>query len=250
MARKKSSMKGQNAAIIVGVIFAIVAVFVFVPLDDFIITTTPEMLEDIIIEVPDADQIGQGSLLEGAPELFEESSQDPLEILLDELAVQGIGEGVTEKLIIAPKIILLDANQAQTLFETTLLVEPVDPRTTVIVPTELVEPETVIRKFIDTDFATQTTDDGKNHHQWTGWEKIVQGNNPAMSWQFVRECANIVEHNDACIRIIAKRDCIDREDFKCPPFTNGFYGFSKVVDIRDWTFEGPFKVEFDYSVIG
>jgi len=250
MARKKPSMKATNIGIIIVAGLAVVGVLLFVPLEGFFIVTSPENLENINIEVPDADKLGQNSILEGAPELFADSTQDPLEILLDELSVNGIGDGVTEKLIIAPKIILLDANQAQTLFETTLLVEPVDPRTTVEPPPLLVEPETVVRKFIDTDFATQTTDDGKNHHQWTGWEKVVQGNNPAMSWQFVRECGGIVEHNDACIRIVAKRDCEDTDTFKCPAFTNGFYGFSKVVDISDWTVEGPFKVEFDYSVTG
>ena len=247
---KKSSLRGTNAAIIVVASFAIVGVFLFVPLDSLIIQTTPEGLEDIQIEVPDADKLGQNSILEGTPELFGESTQDPLEILLDEISKSGIGEGVTERFAIAPKVILLNADQAQTLFETILLVEPVDPRTTVEPPPLLVEPESVVRKFIDTDFATQLNTAGTKHHQWSSWEKTVQGNNPAMSWQFVRQCAGIIEHNDACLRMVAKRDCIDREDFKCPAFTNGFYGFNKVVPLADWTGERPFKVEFDYSVQG
>jgi len=98
MVKKKSSI-GLNVGIGLAVTFAIVAVFIFVPLDDLIITTTPEGLEDINIEVPDADKLGTQSILDGAPELFEDSTQDPLEILLDELAVNGIGEGVTEKFL-------------------------------------------------------------------------------------------------------------------------------------------------------
>lgn len=250
MARKNTSLRGTNLAILAGVFFAIIGVIIFVPFDDLIITTTPENLENIQIEVPDADKLGQNSVLQGAPELFKESTQNPLEILLDDLSASGIGGGVTEKIAIAPKIILLDANQEQSLFETTLLVEPLDPRTTIEPEPELVEPETVIRLFIDTDFAKQTNDEGTKHHQWTGWEKRVDGNNPAMSWQFVRECGGIAEHNNACLRMVAKRDCIDTEDNKCPAFQNGLYGFFKTVNIDDWTVERPFKVSFDYSVTG
>ena len=249
MVKKRSSL-GLNVGIGIAVIFSITAVFIFVPFDDFIITTTQEDLENINLEVPDADKLGQNSVLQGSSQLFADSLQNPLEILLDDLSAVGIGEGVTEKFAIAPKVILVDANQEQTLFETTLIIEPLDPRTTVIIEPELVEAESVVRFFIDDDFSSQLNNAGTNHHQWTGWEKAVQGNHPAPSWQFTRDCAGIVEHNDGCLKMTAFRDCIDSEDNKCPDFTRGFFGFFKIKDISDWTQERPFKVGFDYSVEG
>ncbi len=163
---KKKSSLGVNVGIGVGITFAIVAVFLFVPLDDLIVTINPSQLEDIDIEIPDADKLGKDSILEGAQELFEDSTQNPLEILLDDLSGIGIGEGVTEKFLVAPKVILLDANQEQQLFETTLIIEPLDPRTTVVAAPILVEQETALRQFIDDDFSKQLTDDGKNYHHF------------------------------------------------------------------------------------
>lgn len=249
MAKKKSNLQ-LNVGIGFAVIIAIAFVVLVVPFEGFIITTTPENLEDINLEVPDAAELGTASIIKGSTQLFADSTQNPLEILLDDLSAVGIGEGVTEKFLIAPKIILLDANQEQQLFESTLIIEPLDPRTTIIIEPEFVERETVTRFFIDDDFSRQTNIEGTKHHQWTGWEKLVQGNNPAMSWQFVRECAGIVKHNDACLRMFASRDCIDTDNFKCPAFQNGFYGFFKVADISDWTLERPLKFGFDYSVQG
>ncbi len=248
MVKKKSSV-GLNVGIGLAVTFAIVAVFIFVPLDDLIITTTAEDLENINIEVPDADKLGTQSILEGVPELFEPSTQDPLEILLDELAVDGIGEGVTEKFLLAPRIILLNADEGQTLTETILIVEPLDPRTTVEVPPTLVEPETALRRFVDTDFSSQLSVDGKNYHSFSGWERFIQGNHPSVSWQFQRSCGSIPDHNNGCVRMYVHRDCVDPDDGpKCPAFQNGMYGFFRVVDISDWTQERPMKVGFDYSV--
>ncbi len=246
----KKRTLGLDVGIIIAVIFSIVAVVLFVPFDDIIITTTQEDLENINLEVPDADKLGQNSILQGSKELFEDSLQNPLEILLDDLSAVGIGEGVTEKFAIAPKIILVDANQEQTLFETTLIIEPLDPRTTIIIEPELVEKESVVRFYIDDDFSSQLNNEGTRHHQWTGWEKAVQGNHPAPSWQFTRDCAGIVEHNNGCLRMTAHRDCIDTMNFKCPAFTRGFFGFFKIRDISDWTQQRPFKVGFDYSVEG
>jgi hypothetical protein len=247
MAKKKSSLS-LNVGIGIGATFAIVAVLVFVPLESLFITTTPEDLENIEFEVPDAEKLGTASVVQGAPALFQESSQNPLEILYDELSAGGIGNGVTEKFLIAPKVILLDANQEQQLFETTLIIEPLDPRTTVQIPPELVEPESVIRFFINDDFSRQLNAEGTKYHQWTGWEKFIEGNHISPSWQFSRTCGQIAEHNDGCLKMTIHRDCIDTEDFKCPAFQNGLYGFFKVADISDWTFERPLKIGFDYSV--
>jgi len=56
--------------------------------------------------------------------------QDPLEILLDSLSVVGIDEVVAEKFLVTPKIILLDADQKQELFEITLIIERLDRKAT------------------------------------------------------------------------------------------------------------------------
>jgi len=76
--------------------------------------------------------------------LFQDSTQDPLGILLDNLSGIGLGDEVTEKFLVAPKVILLDANQEQKLFETTLIIEPLDPRTTVQPEPEFVVAETAV----------------------------------------------------------------------------------------------------------
>jgi len=141
--------------------------------------------------------------------LFQDSTQDPLGILLDNLSGIGLGDEVTEKFLVTPKVILLDANQEQKLFETTLIIESLDPRTTVQPEPEFVVAEKVVRKFIDDDFSEQLTDNGKNFHAWTGWERFIQGNNPSPSWQFTRTCGTIPDHNNGCIRMFIKRDCED-----------------------------------------
>lgn len=252
MLKKKNSSLGFYAGVGIAGTFAIIGILLFFPVEGLFITTTPEDIENIQIEVPDAEKLGQNSVIQGAPELFQESTQDPLEILIDEVTTTtGIGEPVTEKFLIAPKIILLDANQAQQLSEVTLIIEPLDPRTTVDIEPTLVEPPTVIRKFIDIDFSTQISIDGKNHHQWSGWEKYVDGNNPSPSWQFTRSCGQIVNHNDGCVMIqIHRGDCKNTTTTQCPAFTNILYGFFRVADISDWTLGRPLKVGFDYSVQG
>jgi len=250
MARKKRGRSiGTDIGIVIGVIFAVAAVFVFVPLDDFFITTTQEQLEDIDLVIPDAEKLGTQSVLEEAPELFEVSIQDPIEQLLDELSEVGIGEGVTEKFGITTNVILLDSNQEQFLSEGFLAVEPIDPRTTVIIEPELVPRETPVRFFIDTDFASQLTDDGKNYHQFSGFVPVADGNAP-VSFQFTRSCGGIVEHNNGCVRVFARNSCDDSDENKCPDYFRSFFGFGKGVNISDWTQERPLKVAFDYSVEG
>ena len=97
--------------LVFAVTFAIVAVFILVTLDNLIVTISSAELEDIDIKIPDEDKFGTDLILDGVPKLFHDSIQDPLEILLYDLSGVWIGEDVTEKFLIAPKIILLDVDK-------------------------------------------------------------------------------------------------------------------------------------------
>lgn len=180
----------------------------------------------------DDDPIIQQTIIQETPLNFEGSTQDQISQFLE-----LIGLTVTETVNIEASIELLDANQESELQSAFVRIQPLDPRSVFVGDPEKIAPE---RLFINTDFATQLSDNGLNHHKFSGWD-IIRAGNVGIN-VFIGGCSGIENNNGKCVGVDGARNVDDdTHNFST------FYGIVKDINISDWTHEGELILRFDYS---
>jgi len=190
-----------------------------------IVDAPPPPTEPVIVE-PDIPP----------PAGFQTSDQDLLSAFLD-----SIGATVTETFTVVADIRLVDANQEEVIESSFLQVQPLDPRTVITVAEEAVKP---LRFFINTDFSRQLADNGKNFHQFSGWDVVRDTGGASgvpITITTTTNCAG-VPNTGLCTQTVGRKSNDDEA-------TNGavLYGFTKVIDLSDWTMEGSLFASMDYS---
>ncbi len=189
-------------------------------------------LEDNEIQTNmDNDPIIMQTIIQETPLDFEGSTQDQISQFLE-----LIGLTVTETVNIEASIELLDANQESELQSAFVRIQPLDPQLILVEGFE-VAPE---RLFVNTDFATQLSDNGLNHHKFSGWD-IIRAGNVGIN-VFIGGCSGIENNNGKCVGVDGARNVDDDvHNFST------FYGIVKDIVISDWTQEGELILRFDYS---
>jgi len=196
-----------------------------IPVPTIVIDAPPPASQPVVIEtvIP-------------PPSGFQTSDQDLISAFLD-----SIGATVTETFTVVADVMLVDANQEQVIEQTFLQVQPLDPRTVITVADEEIEP---LRFFINTDFSSQLADNGKNFHQFSGWDVIRDSGGAfgvPITITTTTTCSG-VPNTGLCVQTVGNKNKDDST------FNGGvLYGLTKVIDMSDWTREGQVFVRLDYS---
>lgn len=169
------------------------------------------------------------------PEGFQISKDDLITVFLENLGLTQI-----ETFNILIETDLIDANLESVVQQSFLRVQPLDPTEVIVDVSGELDPS---RFFINTDFSTQLADNGRNYHQYSGWN-IIQDFGGAsgipVSITVTQNCR--VPDTGKCIQVSGSKNKDDDAH-------NGsvFHGISKTIDISDWTREGELIVEIDYD---
>lgn len=199
-------------------------------------------LEDFIAQLPveeTIDPVGTNvtsKVVIGEPEGFRSSDQDLISAFLD-----AIGIKVTETFAIKSNVVLIDSDFEEQIESSLVKVQPLDPREVLLSETPEIDD---LRFFINTDFSRQISDNGLNHHKFTGWDVVKDSGNFAgvpIIVTTTTNCANI-PNTGLCVQSIGSKS--DDDD---TANNSVIYGVSKKIDISDWTREGDLTLAFDWD---
>lgn len=196
-------------------------------------------LDDFLAQLPVDDPIGTNvttKVVIEQPAGFSASDQDLISAFLD-----AIGIKVTETFAIKANVVLIDADFEEQIESSLVKVQPLDPRQVIL--TEVPEGDD-LRFFINTDFSRQISDNGLNHHKFTGWNIVNDFGNGASIPVVITtttNCASIA-NTGLCVQVIGSKNNDDET-------ANGsvIHGISKKIDISDWTREGDLTLAFDWD---
>jgi len=180
-----------------------------------------DVTEEIVIETPAG---------------FTSTDQDLISAFLD-----AIGVTVTETFGVTAQVNLIDANLESQIESSFIKVQPLDPRE-VILPQA---PETEnLRFFVNTDFSRQLADNGRNYHKFSGWDIVNDfGGATAIpvTMTTTTNCATI-PNTGLCVQVVGSKN-------KDDSIANGsvLHGFTKTIDLSDWTREGNLIFNLDYN---
>lgn len=181
---------------------------------------------------------------------FKSSDQDLISAFLDSLGLR-----VTETFTVNANVRLFDANQKVTIDTSSLKVQPLDPRTVIVAPTDDIPQD---RFFINTDFSKQINDAGTNYHRFTGWDWVNEPSSctstgdefqpfincplPDVAITVTNSCSPF-ENQKICVQVTGNRNCKE----KCGFIASYLHGLTKEIDISDWTRDGELIARVDYS---
>jgi len=245
MAKKnpfKNLIVALTIVIAIGALATVTTLLIQVGVIDVGLSETPNIVPPvaqipIVIDDPnETDTENDNNEELGLPEGFVTTEEDILSAFLD-----TIGARITETFGVSAEVRLIDANLEEVIESSFLRVQPLDPRKVIIVPEgELLS----LRFFINTDFSTQLADNGRNYHQFSGWD-VVQDYGNGASIPVAVKTTNLcsgVPNTGKCVQVIGSKNDDDKT-------ANGsvLHGISKEIDISDWTREGDLTLTIDYS---
>ncbi len=246
MAKKSNPLKNiilaLTVVIAIGAMATVFSTLIQIGVIDVGLTETPNEVPpafEVPIVLDDPDEMMEDNDLNedlGLPEGFVNTEEDIFSAFLD-----TIGFTVTETFGVDATVRLVDSNLEEVIQSSFLRVQPLDPRKVITVPDEEIS---ALRLFINTDFSTQLSNSGLNHHKFSSWD-VVNDFGGASSIPVAISTTSVcsgVPNTGLCVKVSGSKN--DDDDT-----ANGsrFHGISKEIDISDWTGEGDLFVGFDYS---
>ncbi len=188
-------------------------------------------LEDFLAQLPvdQIDPVGSNTttVVMEQPAGFSASDQDIISAFLD-----AIGIKVTETFAIKSNVVLIDSDFEEQIESSLVKVQPLDPREVLLSETPEIDD---LRFFVNTDFSRQISDNGLNHHKFTGWDVVNDFGRSASIPVVITTTTNCasVPNTGLCVQVVGSKSNDDDT-------ANGsvIHGVSKKIDLSDWTREG------------
>jgi len=199
-------------------------------------------LEDLLAQLPvapDPPPTGQNvtqEIIIEQPAGFTATDQDLISAFLD-----AIGVTVTETFGITSQVNLIDADFENQIESSFVKIQPLDPREVILPQAPDVEN---IRFFINTDFSRQLADNGRNYHKFSGWDIVNDfggASSIPVTMTTTTNCGSI-PNTGLCVQTVGSKNDDDKT-------ANGsvLHGFTKTIDLSDWTREGNLVFNLDYN---
>ncbi len=199
-------------------------------------------LEDLLAQLPVApDPVGVNEtvteiIVVEQPAGFTATDQDLITAFLD-----AIGVTVTETFGVTSEVNLIDADFVSQIESSFVKIQPLDPREVVLPQAPEIEN---LRFFINTDFSRQLADNGRNYHKFSGWNIVNDfggASSIPVTMTTTTNCGSI-PNTGLCVQTVGSKNDDDKT-------ANGsvLHGFTKTIDLSDWTREGELVFNLDYN---
>ncbi len=198
-------------------------------------------LDDLLAQFPIPDPtptnitIIEQTIVE-QPEGFTSTDQDLITAFLD-----AIGVTQTETFGVISEVTLIDADFATQIESTFVKIQPLDPRIVILPQAPEVEN---LRFVVNTDFSRQLTDDGRNYHKFSGWGVVNDSGGFAgipVTMTTTTNCGSMA-NTGLCVQVIGSKSKNDSTHNN-----SVLHGFTKTIDLSDWTREGNLVFNLDYD---